>query len=441
MRVSVFGIGYVGAVVGGCMARQGHAVIAVDVQRIKVDAINAGRSPISEPGLGDIIAEARRAGRLEATQDAARAIDRSDVSLICVGTPGLRNGKLDMTYVVGVATEIGRLIGAKARKGAPRHTIVLRSTLLPGLLETIVAPALERASGLGAGMDFGLGYLPEFLREGHGVDDFERPTIAVIAAWDQQTMALLRGLNEGNGALIHECPIRAAEAIKSVSNAWHAVKISFSNEIGAICRAGGIDGRAVMEVLCTDTKLNVSKAYMKPGFAFGGSCLPKDLKALLHHAHAGDVDTRMLDAALAVNELHIGRALDLIAASGRRKIALLGLTFKPQTDDLRDSPLVELAERLVGKGYALRIYDPSFSYDALIGHNRDFIMTALPHLSSILVETLDEALHHGETIVVGHDSPAYAELPAKLRASHHVIDLAGGATSLLGRKEYSGICW
>jgi GDP-mannose 6-dehydrogenase len=440
MKIAVFGIGYVGAVVAGCMADQGHEILAVDVSKDKVALVNAGRSPLTEPGLPEIIDANVRSGRLVATTDGADAFAKADVSFVCVGTPGLPSGKLDMSYVVGIAEDLGRQLRTPGAFGQ-RRTIVFRSTMVPGTMSDIVQPVLERESGMKAGPDFGLGYMPEFLREGQGVDDFVRPATVIIGSNHEAAATLLREMNEGNGGQIFVCDFGTAEAIKFTNNAWHALKIAFANEIGAISKSCGADGRKVMEILCADTKLNISRAYLRPGFAFGGSCLPKDVKALVYHAQMRDVRTNVLPALLSSNDAHIGRAVDIVARAGNRRVALLGLTFKPDTDDLRDSPLVELAERLIGKGFDLRIFDPNFSYDSIVGRNRRFIQTALPHVASLIATSLEDALAHGQTIIVGHKTPAFAGLQSLVGVHHRIVDLASGAVELAENNNYEGICW
>ena len=439
MDIAIYGIGYVGAVAAGCMASAGHRVIAVDVNPSKVAIVNAGRTPLFEPGLPELISAAVSDDRLRATTNSAEAFAASEVLFICVGTPGLPNNKLDLSFIIGIAEELGRKL-ATNRDGR-RRTIVFRSTVLPGTMQSVVVPIMERASGMTAGVDFGLGYMPEFLREGQGVDDFFRPATVIVGYNHPDSLPVLRALNDGVGGNQFECDFTTAEAIKFTNNAWHALKIGFANEIGAVSKASGIDGRKVMEILCSDAKLNVSRAYMRPGFAFGGSCLPKDVKALCHHAQAVGVQTQVLSSLLASNATHIGRALDVITNFGFRRIALLGLTFKPGTDDLRDSPLVELAERLIGKGFELRIFDPNFAYEDIVGRNRQFILTALPHVGSLLVDSLDEALQHGRTVVVGHNSPAFNALPDLMTSEHRILDLESGATALAAHDGYQGMCW
>ncbi len=439
MNITIYGIGYVGAVVAGCMSAAGHDVVAVDVNPAKVETVNAGHSPLAEPGLDALIAAGIAEGRLRATTDSADGFAHGEILFVCVGTPGLANNRLDLSYLKGVAEDLGSQL-ALATDGR-RRTVVIRSTVLPGTMDTVVRPAIERTSGLRAGQDFGLGTMPEFLREGQGIEDFDRPAVVVIGAEDEATTALLQALNDGNGGTAFACDFRTAEAIKFTNNAFHALKVAFANEVGAICKSSGIDGRTVLDILCADTRLNVSRAYLRPGFAFGGSCLPKDVKALCAHAQATGVRADVLHALLPSNDAHVGRAVAAVTGFGRRRVSMLGLTFKPDTDDLRDSALVELAERLIGKGFSLRIYDPNFSYDGIMGRNRDFILAVLPHVGSLLVDTLDEALEHAETIVVGHNSPEYAGLPSLATEDHRVLDLASAVSGMAGSPHYQGICW
>ena len=439
MDIAIYGVGYVGAVAAGCLASFGHSVLAVDVNQSKVDIVNSGRPPLFEPGLPELIATAVADKRLVATVDGSKAFDASEMLFVCVGTPGLANNKLDLSFIIGLAEEFGRKLAA-ATDGR-RRTLVFRSTVLPGTMDAVVLPILERASGLKAGVDFGLGYMPEFLREGQGVDDFLHPATTVVGFNHPDSLPALRALNEGMGGTVFECSFATAEAIKFTNNAWHATKIAFANEIGAISKASGIDGRQVMEILSSDTKLNVSRAYMRPGFAFGGSCLPKDVTALCNHAQAVGVQTQFLSSLLPSNVSHIARALDVVVGFGHRRVALLGLTFKPGTDDLRDSPLVELAERMIGKGYDLRIFDPNFAYEDIVGRNRRFILTALPHVGSLLVDSLEDALRHASTVVVGHNSPVFAALPGLVTPEHCILDLEGGASALAGAAHYQGLCW
>ena len=437
MRVSVFGIGYVGTVVAAAMADEGHRVIAVDVARDKIDAINAGQSPIVEPGLPELIERAVRDGRLSATADVMAAIEATELSFICVGTPSLPNGNLDLKFVRQIAADIGTVL----RHKKTYHMVVVRSTMLPGALEGAIVPVLREHSGKEPGKDFGLAYYPEFLRESSAIEDFRNPATAVIGALDDCTAQVLRDFNRDNGAAVFVTDPGTAASIKYANNAWHALKVSFANEIGAISKASGIDGKVVMEILCADKRLNISPAYLKPGFAFGGSCLPKDLRALRYHAKSLDAESLILDAMVSVNQHQIDRALAMIAATGKRNITMLGLTFKPDTDDLRESPLVELAERLLGKGYNLAIYDRDLQVARLVGANRRFAVQHLPHLADLLVNDLDDAVRAGEVVVVGTGHKAFIGLGPRLAPEQIVIDLAGRDPELRRHRRYDGAGW
>lgn len=437
MRVSVFGIGYVGTVVAACMADEGHHLVAVDIAPDKVNAINVGHSPIIEPGLPKMIERAVREGRLSATNDVVKAIETTELSFVCVGTPSLPNGNLDLKYVQQIAADIG----AALRDKKAYHMVVVRSTILPGALERSIIPILRERSGKEPGRDFGLAYYPEFLRESSAIEDFRNPETVVIGAMDDCTAQTLRDLNRDNDAAVYVVDPRTAASIKYANNVWHALKVSFANEIGGICKASGIDGATVMEILCSDKRLNISPAYLKPGFAFGGSCLPKDLRALRYHAKMVDAQSLILDATVAVNQNQIDRAMAMVAATGKRSVTMLGLTFKPNTDDLRESPLVELAERLVGKGYRLAIYDRDLQVARLVGSNRRFAMQHLPHLSDHLVNDLDEALSASDVVVIGTGHKAFTGLRAKLDPRQAIIDLAGRDPDLRQHAHYEGTAW
>jgi GDP-mannose 6-dehydrogenase len=437
MKVSVFGVGYVGTVLAACMAEEGHEIIAVDVSGEKIRAINAGETPISEPGVPARIERAVLAKRLRATTDAGDAIHSTELSFVCVGTPSLHNGNLDLRYVLQACEDIARAIALKPAY----HMLVIRSTILPGAMRRYVVPMLREISRKEPGVDFGLAYYPEFLREGSAVEDFRTPAVAVIGSLDERTGEVLTQLNDGNGAEIHTVDMGTAEAIKYANNSWHALKVSFANEIGQICKASGIDGRKVMAVLCADRKLNISPAYLKPGFAFGGSCLPKDLRALRYHAKTLDVQSFVLDATLAANQHQIDRVIGMVARNGKRRIAILGLTFKPDTDDLRESPLVELVERLIGKGFEVVIYDSDLQLSRLVGSNRRFAMQHLPHLSGLLVADLEDALERSDIVVVGTPHASFRNLLPRLRPDHQILDLAGHDIALRGHPSYEGVCW
>jgi GDP-mannose 6-dehydrogenase len=402
MRVSVFGLGYVGCVSAACLASRGHEVIGVDVNPVKVGLVNAGTAPVVEERIGELTAEVVRAGALRATGDVTEAIMGSEVSLVCVGTPSAPNGSLSTTYLERVTEQIG---AALAGRGG-RHTVVFRSTMLPGTCLNLLVPILEKHFGGTAGVDFGVAVNPEFLREGTSVRDFFDPPKTVIGEFDAASGDVVAALYDGLPGEVFRVPIPVAEATKYADNAFHGLKIGFANELGAVCRALGVDSHQVMDVFLADRKLNISTAYLRPGFAFGGSCLPKDLRSLVYAAQRADVSVPILAHVLPSNSEHLRRAVELVERTGKRRVGLFGLSFKPGTDDLRESPLVELAERLLGKGYALRIYDANVSLSRLLGANREYIESRLPHLGQLLVGSVAEVLEHAEVCLVGTRDPA-----------------------------------
>jgi GDP-mannose 6-dehydrogenase len=438
MRITVFGLGYVGAVSAGCLARRGHQVIGVDVNPRKVASVNDGEAPVLEPGLPEAIAEAVAAGRLRATQSAAEAVRSSDISLVCVGTPSGAQGSIDLTALEHVCADIG----AALPSAEGRHTVVIRSTVLPGTTEETVIPALERSSGLKAGRDFGVAMNPEYLREGTGVADFDTPEKTVIGQLDDASGDPLVEMYGNFADRIFRVPIRVAEGAKYVDNAFHALKVGFANEVGALSVEFGIDSHQLMEIFKSDRKLNISEAYLTPGFCFGGSCLPKDLRALVHRAKGSHVEVPILESVLRSNEAHFRRTYDLLTANGRRRVGLFGLAFKPNTDELRESPFVELAERLIGKGYDLRIYDPSIHLPSLTGANREYIEEHLPHLKQLLAETAGEVVEHAETCVV---ASRHADVGRALEDAHGrmIIDLVRlpNTAELKRKAEYHGVAW
>src|SRR5437588_7560677 len=402
MRVSVFGLGYVGCVSAACLASRGHQVVGVDVNPVKVDLVGAGKAPVVEERIGELTARVGRDGALRGTTDAAAAVAASDVSLVCVGTPSAPNGSLSTAYLERVTEQIGEAVAGRE----DRHTVVFRSTMLPGTCLDLLVPILEKSSGGTAGVDFGVAVNPEFLREGSSVRDFFAPPKTVIGELDAASGDAVAALYAGLPGEVFRVPIPVAEMTKYADNAFHGVKIGFANELGAICRALGLDSHRVMEVFLADRKLNISPAYLRPGFAFGGSCLPKDLRGLVHAAHRADVSVPLLAHVLPSNEEHLRRAFELVARTGKRRVGLFGLSFKPGTDDLRESPLVELAERLLGKGYDLRIYDANVSLSRLMGANREYIEQRLPHLGDLLSNSVHDVLDHAEVYLVGCTDPA-----------------------------------
>ncbi len=442
MKISVFGLGYVGCVSAACLAARGNEVVGVDVNPTKIDLITRGRAPVVEERIGELTAEVVDSGALRATTDVAAAVAATEVSLVCVGTPSAPNGSLSTVYLERVAEEIGTAL----KNASHRHTVVFRSTMLPGTCLELLVPILEKASGRTAGVDFGVAVNPEFLREGSSVRDFFEPPKTVIGELDAASGDVVAALYEGLPGEVFRVPIPVAEVTKYADNSFHALKVGFANEIGAVCAALGLDSHKVMDVFLADTKLNVSPAYLRPGFAFGGSCLPKDVRGLVYAAHRADVSVPILSHLLASNEEHLKRAFELVARTGRRKVGLFGLSFKPGTDDLRESPLVELAERLLGKGYDLRIYDANVTMSRLLGANREYIEARLPHLGQLLSASVEEVLDHAEVCLVGCKDPeVLAALPHGTgRADEKtIIDLVRIPDAEARRAEsgYVGLAW
>lgn len=437
MRISIFGLGYVGAVSAGCLASQGNQVVGVDTIRAKVDAINEGRSPIIEKDIGALIDQSVCAGRLRATDKVAEAVADTELSLICVGTPSLPNGALDLSYVKAVCEQIGSAL----REKDDFHVVVARSTMLPGSMKSTVIPALESASGKVAGRDFGVCINPEFLRESTAVYDYFHPPKTVIGEVDRRSGDIVASLYESMEAPLIRTRIEVAEMVKYTDNVWHALKICFANEIGNICKELTVDGHQVMEIFCQDTKLNLSPYYLKPGFAFGGSCLPKDVRALNYKAKSLDLDTPVLTSILRNNQYQVERGMSLVVNGGRRKkIGVLGIAFKAGTDDLRESPIVEVIERLIGKGYDLRLYDRNVSLASLVGANREYILNHIPHIFCLMADKIEEVIEHADTLVLGTNDEEFASVADKIKPGQEVIDLVR-IDALKNAGCYQGICW
>jgi GDP-mannose 6-dehydrogenase len=437
--ISVFGLGYVGSVTASCFAHLGHRVIGVDVNPEKVEMLGSGRSPIVEAGVDELMAKAHQSSRLRATTDTCQAISESDVSFLCVGTPSLPNGKLDLCHVEHVCREIGRGL----RNKPSYHWVVLRSTVLPGTTETLAIPTLEAASGKRAGADFAVCYNPEFMREGSAVADFFEPPFSVLGAACPEHLKPVRELYQGAQSRIFETSLSVAEMVKYSCNAFHALKVSFANEIGTLCRHLGVDAQAVTDILISDAKLNISPAYLKSGFAFGGSCLPKDLRALTYRAKELDLKLPLLESVLPSNREHIERAVEAVLNTRKKKVGLLGLSFKAGTDDLRESPHVQLAKRLLGEGCQIRIWDQDVSLGRLVGSNRKYIEEVIPHFGSLLVHDLQEVVASAEVVVVGTRAVDRSTLAACLRPQQIVIDLVNLEKARRADQagEYQGICW
>ena len=438
MRVSVFGLGYVGSVSAANFAADGHEVVGVDVHEEKVRAINEGRSPIVEPGLGELLEQGAAAKRLRATTSTADAVRETELSLICVGTPSRKNGSLDLTYLERVCEQVGTALEDKP----DYHVVVVRSTVLPGTTHGVVIPALERTSGKKYGEGFGVAVNPEFLREGTALKDFKQPPLTLIghnhAADAAPTTALYRNV----AAPLYSTSIRVAEMMKYTSNTWHAVKVVFANEIGNLCKRVGIDSHEVMDIFCKDDKLNLSPYYLKPGFAFGGSCLPKDVRALQYRAKEVDLEMPLINSVLRSNMLQVEHAIEQIVATGKKRIGLLGFSFKAGTDDLRESPLVILAEALLGKGYQIRIYDRNVSLARLVGANKQYINEQIPHLSQHLCESTADVIESSDVIVIGNGSAEFSEAVTQCRPDQTVIDLVRIPLDFSKvRAQYDGICW
>jgi GDP-mannose 6-dehydrogenase len=429
----------VGTVTAACLAHKGNQVLGVDLSRSKVEALDAGQSPIVEPRVSDLIAECNRACRLHATNDAEAAVLNTEISFLCVGTPSLRNGKLDLGHIEPVCREIGRAL----QKKNSFHLVVLRSTVLPGTAETIVVPALEKSSGKKMGKDFGVCVNPEFMREGTAVADFLEPSMTIIGAGDPAHSAMLRELYAWVPGRIFETSFRSAEMAKYVCNAWHAVKVAFANEVGTLAKELGVDAEAVVDIFTADNRLNISPAYLKPGFAFGGSCLPKDVRAMNYRAKELDLKLPLFEAILPSNELHLQRAVEMVLNTGKKKIAMLGLSFKAATDDLRESPQVQLVKRLLGEGRRIQIWDDNVSLGRLIGSNRQYIEEVIPHIGSLLSSNLEQVVENAEVVIVGTRGVDRDALRECLKAEQILIDLVNLEKSrrLDEHASYEGICW
>jgi len=438
MKISVFGLGYVGCVSAACLANDGHQVVGVDVNPQKVETVGAGRSPIVEPGLDELVAEGVRSGRLVTTTSARDAVAASDVSLICVGTPSNGNGSLNLKYVENVCREIGDAL----RDKHGYHVVVMRSTVLPGTCALRLIPLIEEYSGRDVGDGFGVAMNPEFLREGSAIKDYYHPSQIVIGEVDERSGDITEALYAGIDAQRVRTTIETAEMVKYASNAFHATKVAFANEIGRVCKAHGVDGREVMDILCQDRQLNISPAYLKPGFAFGGSCLPKDLRALLYRAKEHDIDLPLLRGALQSNQEQIQKGIEMVERTGRKRVGVVGLTFKAGTDDVRESPVVPFVETLSGRGYLVRVYDEIVDLTRLVGANRSYLEQELPHIASMLRPSLEEMVEEVDVVVVASTGPAAQRTPALLRDDQILIDLAGGVRGAqLAVSRYEGIAW
>ncbi len=438
MKISIFGLGYVGAVSLACLSRDGHEVIGVDIERTKLDLIMAGKTPVVEEGMVDLMAQVAASGRVSVTTDAALAVRNSEMSLICVGTPSAPNGSQDQSAILRLAEEMGRAIGEKKEP----HVVVFRSTLVPGTVEEVLRPIVEVHSGKKDGEGFFLCFQPEFLREGSSIRDYDKPPFTVVGANHPYPIDRLRALFGQLPCKFIETSVRSAEMMKYCCNNFHALKITFANETARLCQALGVDAFEVMDLVCQDTQLNISRAYLKPGFAFGGSCLPKDLRATTYLAKIHDVEIPMLSGIMPSNREHLELAMQKLLTTGKRKIGFIGLSFKTGTDDLRESPLVTLAEQLIGKGMELAIYDPEVQLAQLLGANRRYIEKHLPHIGQLLRAELAEVVAQSEVLVVGLSGPEVAQaLAAACRPDQYVLDLVNLTNRENMCADVEGLCW
>ena len=438
MKISIFGLGYVGAVSLACLARDGHEVIGVDVDAAKLDLIRAGRTPVVEEGMVELMAKVAASGRVRVTPDAREAVRDSEISLVCVGTPSAPNGSQDQSAMLAVARQIGEGI----RDKAGGHVVVFRSTLVPGTVEEALTPIVAEASGKRAGADFHVCFQPEFLREGSSIRDYDKPPFTIVGASNPEPVDALRRLFGHLPCEFHHTSVRAAEMVKYCCNNFHALKITFANETARVCEALGVDPFEVMDLVCKDRQLNISPAYLKPGFAFGGSCLPKDLRATNYLAKIHDVELPVHAAIIPSNRSHIDLAIARVLGSGKRRIGMVGLSFKVGTDDLRESPLVILAEHFIGKGLALTVYDPEVHLSNLLGANRRFIEQHVPHIGSLIRRDLAEVVDASDVLVVGlNDAATVAGLRKHVRADQTVVDLVGIPGRGEGLPGYVGLCW
>jgi GDP-mannose 6-dehydrogenase len=438
MKISIFGLGYVGAVSLACLARDGHQVVGVDVDQAKLDLILAGKTPVVEEGMVDLMAQVAGCGLVSVTRDTAAAVRDTDISLVCVGTPSAFNGSQDQGAILGLARDIGRALASKTTP----HVVVFRSTLVPGTVEDVLRPIIESESGGKDGVDFHLCFQPEFLREGSSIRDYDKPPFTVVGANHAHPVERLRELFGHLPCKFIQTSVRSAEMMKYCCNNFHALKITFANETARLCDALGVDPFEVMDLVCHDTQLNISRAYLKPGFAFGGSCLPKDLRATTHLARTHDVELPMHAAILPSNQAHLGLALRKILATGKRKIGFIGLSFKTGTDDLRESPLVTLAEQLIGKGMQLAIYDPEVHLAQLLGSNRRYIEQHLPHIGELVRGDIVAVVSESDVLVVGiNTAEVAAALGDCIRPEQTVIDLVGLADRTQTRARVEGLCW
>ncbi len=438
MKISIFGLGYVGAVSLGCLARDGHDVTGVDIDQVKLDLISSGKTPIIEDGMADLMANVASSGRVTVTQDVEEAIQNTEISFICVGTPSASNGSQDQSALLRLSEQLGEAIAKKQGY----HVFVLRSTVTPGTLEDIMRPIIEKTSGKKDGVDFDLCFQPEFLREGTSIKDYDNPPFTVIGTYSKRAEEKLKSLFGHLPCEFTVCSIKTAEMLKFCCNDFHALKITFANEVARLSQSLGVDPHEVMELICKDTHLNISPAYLKPGFSFGGSCLPKDLRATVHMAKMRDVEIPMLAGVLQSNKIHTDHAINEVLATGKKKIGMIGLSFKSGTDDLRESPMVTITEQFIGKGLDLSIYDPEVNLSRLLGANKKYINESIPHIGELMVDDCEDMIKNSEVIIVGLNDKELIEIIKKtVRPDQIVFDLVNFPDHGKLDCDYRGICW
>jgi len=436
-NISVFGLGYVGIVSACCFASNGHNVIGVDLSKSKVDLINKGVAPIVETGLDKLLSTVIAKKSFKATSNAAQAIKDSDISLICVGTPSLSDGSIELSYLKDVCKEIGLLLAEKNSF----HTVVLRSTIVPGTVKNFLLPILEKTSGKLCGSDFGFVFVPEFLREGSAIEDFYKPLKTVIGEYDSNSGSIVKKLFDGFGGIINCVSIETAEMTKYLDNSWHALKVTFANEIGAICKKVNVDSHELMQIFFQDTKLNISTHYLTPGFAFGGSCLPKDLRAICREAENYNLNLPVIKSIIQSNAAQIERLCDLIKSYKLLKIGIAGLTFKENTDDLRESPSIKLAANLIKAGYSIKIIDSNFDFEKVIGANRDYLLQYLPNIESCIIKSSKQFVDETELIVLTINDKSYNSIIKLATKQHVVVDLVRLVGTDTKEFVYEGIYW
>jgi len=438
VKISVFGLGYVGCVSAACLARDGHTVVGVDINPLKVELVERGSSPVVEPGLNELVASGVAEGRLRVARVPAEAVHDTEVTMITVGTPSNRNSSIHLGHLENTCREIG----AALREKQDHHHVVVRSTVLPGTTRDVVVPLLEEASGKRAGRDFSVYMNPEFMREGTAIDDYYGPSFIVFGEQDGGASEVPEQIYEAVEAAVIRTTLETAEMIKYICNAFHALKVAFGNEIGSLAKAYGVDGQEVMDIFCRDERLNISSAYLRPGFAFGGSCLPKDLRALVYGAKQNDVDSPLLGSVLESNQKHIAKGVELVEATGRRRVGVLGISFKPGTDDVRESPIVALVETLVGRGYEVSIHDRTVDPEQLVGANKAFLERELPHIAALMRPSVEDVLETSDVVVIANGDSAFRDVTSQVSNGQVVIDLVGTARPNGGFSgSYEGICW